>query len=116
MSIVKKEARLSGILLARKGSAEPAYTDHRLTKQLNDSMVRADNDMKPSYNDDHNQNGETSLSSLEDIIREVQRVSERQHNGRIHSDNLKEISETVEKSIGSITKTIKPAEKTNTSK
>ena len=33
MSSVKKEARLSGLLLARKGTAIPAHTDHRLTIQ-----------------------------------------------------------------------------------
>lgn len=38
MSIVKKEARLSGMLLARKGTAAPAHTDHKLTIQAMDQF------------------------------------------------------------------------------
>ncbi len=38
MSVVKKEARLTGLLLARKGTAAPAHTDHRLTKQVMDQF------------------------------------------------------------------------------
>lgn len=38
MSTVKKEARLSGMLLARKGAAAPAHTDHKLTIQAMDQF------------------------------------------------------------------------------
>lgn len=38
MSTVKKEARLSGMLLARKGAASPAHTDHKLTVQAMDQF------------------------------------------------------------------------------
>lgn len=38
MSTVKKEARLSGMLLARKGAAAPAHTDHKLTVQAMDEF------------------------------------------------------------------------------
>lgn len=38
MITVKKEARLSGMLLARKGAAAPTHTDHKLTIQAMDQF------------------------------------------------------------------------------
>ncbi|HPF47345.1 MAG: hypothetical protein KDF58_06530 [Alphaproteobacteria bacterium] len=77
MSSVKKEARLSGLLLARKGTAIPAHTDHRLTIQaLNPvqhhrALPHPAEDIKAE---------DTDNSRFVEAVMEINNVKKRQYN------------------------------------
>lgn len=78
MSSVKKEARLSGMLLARKGSALPAHTDHRLTVQAFDAQQKQSS-VEGSARQDFKAE-ETDHSSFVDAVKEINDVTKRQYN------------------------------------
>lgn len=78
MSSVKKEARLSGLLLARKGSALPAHTDHRLTIQAFDA-VHIQSEVSSSSNQEFRT--ETSdHNGFVEAVKEINDVTKRQYN------------------------------------
>lgn len=72
MSSVKKEARLSGMLLARKGTAQPAHTDHRLNMQVMEQY----SELEP-FNDD-----------LVEAVKEINRVTKKQYNSVLNSSDV----------------------------
>lgn len=72
MSSVKKEARLSGMLLARKGTAQPAHTDHRLNMQVMDQF----SETEPMHDD------------LVEAVKEISRVTNKQYNSVLNSSDV----------------------------
>ncbi len=73
MSTVKKEARLSGMLLAKKGTAQPAHTDHRLNMQaLEQQMEEAR--VQPNVETDN-----SDSSMLAEAVQEINKVTKRQY-------------------------------------
>ncbi|MBT5187769.1 MAG: hypothetical protein HOM01_13250 [Kordiimonadaceae bacterium] len=77
MSGVKKEARLSGMLLARKGTAAPSHTDHRLTVQVMEQFSNLDQQEAPFK--DVNANIEKSSDSFTSAVSEVKSIRDRQN-------------------------------------
>tara|TARA_R110002073_G_scaffold142283_6_gene294126 strand:+ start:1817 stop:2347 length:531 start_codon:yes stop_codon:yes gene_type:complete len=96
MSSVKKEARLSGILLARKGSALPAHTDHRLTIQAFDAQQTQSKVSRTTHQDfkaetsDHN--------GFVKAVKEINDVTKRQYNKVLSATEPKVEPKVAEKS------------------
>lgn len=72
MSTAKKEARLSAMLLAKKGAALPAHTDHRLNMQAFEQAeaARPQVEVKSASSDS---------SMLADAVKEINKVTKRQY-------------------------------------
>lgn len=96
MSSVKKEARLSGMLLARKGKAHPAHTDHKLTVQVMDQFAGANSDNEPPKEFSTNQ---SDNGSLVEAVNEINQVTKRQYNNVIKDVNKTLQAETAEKPV-----------------
>jgi len=77
MSSVKKEARLSGILLARKGSALPAHTDHKLTMQ---AVEECQNQSEAQSARQEIKTDQLDHSLLVEAVKEINDVTKRQYN------------------------------------
>lgn len=80
MSSVKKEARLSGMLLARKGKAHPAHTDHKLTVQVMDQFADKSPEKEPLREFSTTQSDD---GSLVEAVNEINQVTKRQYNNVI---------------------------------
>ncbi|MDG1996266.1 MAG: hypothetical protein P8J14_07225 [Emcibacteraceae bacterium] len=107
MSTVKKEARLSGMLLARKGTAAPAHTDHRLTIQAMDQFKKPEPkvEIPKELNGHEQQNWTDAVSQINDVTR-------KQYGREVASPDVKEVpkvAEKIEKVIKSSTKAFKSA-------
>ena len=76
MSIARKEARLSGMLLARKGTAHPAHTDHRLNIQAMEAELSSD-----FHEDIITQQTDTSI--LVEAVKEINKVTKQQYNNAV---------------------------------
>lgn len=94
MSLVKKEARLSGMLLARKGSALPAHTDHRLTVHAVEP-VQNKKDLQKVGKERENRSdivpAETDTGMLVEAVKEINNVTKRQYNEII--DEIEQVPE-----------------------
>lgn len=77
MSTVKKEARLSSMLLASKGKAAPAHTDHRLTVQVMDQF-KAPAALREQVNEFENENSDHN--NLIEVVNEINNITKRQYN------------------------------------
>ncbi|MEZ5759450.1 MAG: hypothetical protein R3D86_14615 [Emcibacteraceae bacterium] len=77
MSSVKKEARLSGLLLARKGTAIPAHTDHRLTIQ---ALNPVQHHRVLSHPTEDFYTEEADSSKFAEAVKEINNVKKRQYN------------------------------------
>lgn len=87
MSTVKKEARLSGMLLARKGLALPAYTDHRLTFRATDQFIESNQERiipKELTNDDFNNIDHLDKHELSNAINELKTIHKKQTNNSLN--------------------------------
>lgn len=82
MSIVKKEARLSGMLLARKGAALPAHTDHRLNMQAFEQA-------EIGFSKVEVKSEKTDSSMLAEAVKEINKVTKRQYNEVVKEENMK---------------------------
>ncbi len=82
MSTVKKEARLSGMLLARKGAAQPAHTDHRLNMQAFEQAERG-------FQKVHVKSEKSDSSMLAEAVKEINKVTKRQYNEVVKEENMK---------------------------
>ncbi len=82
MSTVKKEARLSGMLLARKGAAQPAHTDHRLNMQAFEQA-------EIGYSQVEVKSERSDSSMLAEAVKEINKVTKRQYNEVVKEENLK---------------------------
>ncbi len=90
MSSVKKEARLSGLLLARKGAAQPAHTDHRLTVHAVDPIAATDSAPLPAR-EFYAEHSDTNI--LVEAVKEINDVTKRQYNDVLNAA-AKEKAET----------------------
>lgn len=72
MSTVKKEARLSAMLLAKKGTAQPAHTDHRLNMQAFERAEAA----RPHV---EVKSADSDSSMLAEAVKEINKVTRRQY-------------------------------------
>jgi len=79
MSTVKKEARLSGLLLARKGVASPSHTDHRLNVQVMDQFA-SQKQTQPSVHETNFGNDSEGHDNFDAVIEEVKSLSKKQSN------------------------------------
>ena len=79
MSTVKKEARLSGLLLARKGVASPSHTDHRLNVQVMDQFASQKQTQPPVFETNFGNDSE-GHDSFDAVIEEVKSLSKKQSN------------------------------------
>ena len=112
MSTVKKEARLSGMLLARKGTAAPAHTDHRLNIQAMDQFKKTEAKIEAprELNSYEHQSWTDAVSQINDVTR-------KQYSRNVISPDVKEvpkITANVEKTKKSSTKAFKSAKMPNT--
>lgn len=107
MSTLKKEARLSGMLLARKGTAAPAHTDHQLTVHAMDQfknpepIVEAPEDL-----------GAHEYQSWTDAVSQINDITRKQYNRAVMSSEVVEEAiktPSVEKINKSSTKQFKSA-------
>ncbi len=73
MSSVKKEARLSGMLLAKKGNAQPAHTDHRLNMQAFEQQMEEAR-VQPNV-----ESASSDSSMLAEAVQEINKVTKRQY-------------------------------------
>jgi len=97
MSLVKKEARLSGMLLARKGSALPAHTDHRLTVQAVEpveSKQELEQANKERAKHEDIVPAESDSGMLVEAVKEINNVTKRQYN--------KVVGDTVEAPVSKV--------------
>ncbi|MCP5381186.1 MAG: hypothetical protein H6912_02335 [Kordiimonadaceae bacterium] len=95
MSTVKKEARLSGLLLARKGSAIPAHTDHRLTMQALNPVLHH----RPlSHPAEDFKAEDTDNSRLIDAVKEINNVKKRQYNNINFDEEEPKVTKVIAKS------------------
>lgn len=110
MSTVKKEARLSGMLLARKGSAQPAHTDHKLNIQAFEKVHTPPprEEIKTDRNDG---------SMLAEAVKEINKVTRRQYNQVVTEEDVhvKPVKEKVDvqtkKNVAVESDNIKPAKR-----
>lgn len=79
MSIVKKEARLSGMLLARKGTAKPAHIDHHLNVQVMDQFKQSSEQKRPAVAVTEKQIPASS-DRLAEAVKEINELTKRQYN------------------------------------
>lgn len=91
MSVVKKEARLSGMLLARKGSALPAHTDHRLTVHAVEP-VQSKEELQEVNKERENHKeilpAATDPGMLVEAVKEINNVTKRQYNKAVSDTEL----------------------------
>lgn len=87
MSVLKKEARLTAMLLAKKGTAAPAHTDHRLTKQVMDQFeVYSQEKLSNEFYDinalymDEAVNVDDDSYDLANAINEIENINAKQKN------------------------------------
>lgn len=102
MSSVKKEARLSGILLARKGSALPAYTDHRLTFQAMDQMFHSGQERiipKELTHDDVNNTNHIDRHELSNAINELKTIHKKQTSSRLNISQNESFEKTLDNKV-----------------
>ncbi len=79
MSTVKKEARLSGLLLARKGVAAPSHTDHRLNVQVMDQFA-SQKQTQPTIHEANYKNDSEGHDNFDAVIEEVKSLNKKQSN------------------------------------
>ncbi len=82
MSTVKKEARLSSLLLARKGAAAPSHTDHRFTRQAFDQFETYSQDRMLSdvHQEGVSQDEDVNSHELNGVIAEIKTLKAKQTN------------------------------------
>ena len=93
MSTVKKEARLSGLLLARKGTAQPAHTDHKLTVQAFDPL-EMQQAVRESFHEFEVESSDQSM--LVEAVKEINDVTRRQYNNAVKSSGEAKIDKSQE--------------------
>ena len=107
MSTLKKEARLSGMLLARKGRAAPAHTDHRLTVQVMDQFKKPEPVIETAAN-----TGSHVHQSWTDAVNQINDLTRKQYNRVVTTPEVIEEpvkTKSVEKINKSSTKPFKSA-------
>lgn len=98
MSTVKKEARLSGMLLARKGDAAPAHTDHKLTIQALDQFSAPNR--STDIIDEHKVNPVASQEWAE-AVSEIAELTQKQSNAVVEPQEVvkQKVVKTTEKRV-----------------
>ncbi|MCC3860376.1 hypothetical protein [Pseudemcibacter aquimaris] len=88
MGTVKREARLSGMLLARKGTAKPAHIDHHLNVQVMDQFKQATEKKTPASDIKQHQPLDQN-ERLADAVKEINNLTQRQYNKAVQSVSKK---------------------------